>query len=83
MNEIKKILLQTLKNNDELYSSKKMMTFISFNLCVLMAIIDQFTRYKLNESVFNSFLLISTGQSILSLVGNKISLDKEKKSENP
>lgn len=72
MEQLKKILFQSLTNNDKEYSSKKIMTFISFNYCVISAILDQMTRHKINLDVFNAFLLVATGQSVLSIIGNNL-----------
>lgn len=75
---IKTILSHSLTNSDGQYSSKKIMTFIAFNYCVLIGLIDQFTKFKLNELVFTSFLLMAGGQSALSVVSNKLNVDTNK-----
>lgn len=62
------ILQDSLTNKDKAYSSKKLMTFVSFNLCVFMGLIDMFTKYKINPEIFYSFLAMSGGQTVLSMV---------------
>jgi hypothetical protein len=79
MEQLKKILFESLTNSDKEYSSKKIMTFVAFNFCVITAIFDQFTKYKINVDIFNAFLLIATGQSVLSVIGNNL---KNKSSTN-
>jgi len=69
---LKQVLTESLTNTDKEFSSKKIMTFMSFNFCIFMAIFDQFTAWKLNETVFYSFMLMASGQSVLSIVGNKL-----------
>jgi len=71
MELIKKVIIESLTNPDKEYSSKKIMTCISFNFCILIALFDQFTSYKLNPEVFYSFLLMASGQSVLSIIGNR------------
>lgn len=62
------ILQDSLTNKDKAYSSKKLMTFVSFNLCVFMGLVDMFTKYKINPEIFYSFLAMSGGQTVLSMV---------------
>lgn len=62
------ILQDSLTNKDKAYSSKKLMTFVSFNLCVFMGLVDMFTKYKINLEIFYSFLAMSGGQTVLSMV---------------
>lgn len=73
----KQIIFETLTNPDKEYSSKKIMTFVSFNFCILQATLDQLTSYKVNETIFYSFLLMANGQSVLSIAGNKINFDNK------
>lgn len=69
---LKKVLTDSLTNLDDRYSSKKIMSFMSFNSCLFMAMVDMFTHYKINEVVFSSFLVMAGGQSLLSILGNKV-----------
>ncbi len=71
INLINDIISDTLKNNDNKFSSKKLMSCIAFNLCVLIAIIDMMTKYKANIDIFNSFLLIAGYSSALTVYSNK------------
>ena len=75
ISELFLLIKESLTNPDKEYSSKKMMTFMSFNLCVLMSLADQFTAYKINIDVFYSFLMLASGTSILNIISNKL-LDK-------
>lgn len=78
MELIKKVLLDSLTNIDGQFSSKKLTMFVSFILCCVMGLIDQFTAYKINEVVFYSFLMMAGGQSVLSVMDRKIeNKDKE------
>lgn len=65
-----RVLEESLTNPDKEYSSKKIMTFISFNLCVFLALVDMFTQYKIQQQVFDSFLFLAGGSSVLSVIGN-------------
>lgn len=78
---MKEVLRESLTNNDKLWSSKKIMTFISFNLCVFMSLVDLFTSYKLNYDIFVLFMLMASGQSVLSIVGNRLGVSPELKSK--
>ena len=69
---IKQVLIESLTNADKEYSSKKIMSFLAFNVAIVMAVLDQLTAYKVNMEVFNTLMLVATGQSVLSLIGNKI-----------
>lgn len=64
------ILKQSLKNFDGEWSSKKLTTLLSMAMCAFMAILDQLTIYKLNETAFLSFLGMAGGQSLLNTISN-------------
>lgn len=80
------VLKESLTNPDKEYSSKKLMTFISFNFCVFMATIDLFTKYKINMEIFYTFMSVATGISIVNIFSNKmnynISNEDNKTGEN-
>ncbi len=78
INLIKDIINDTLKNKDK-FTNKKIIPNNAFYLAVFMALVDQFTTYKINTDVFYSFLFIA-GYSItltaFSTGANKI-IDKK------
>jgi hypothetical protein len=74
LKNVSKILYQSLTNPDNEYSSKKLTMFVCLNISILMAMLDQLTRFKLNENVFYTFMLMASGQSILTIVANKVSI---------
>lgn len=77
---INDIINDTLKGRDNKFSSKKLMSSVSFNLCVFMALVDMFTKYKVNIELFSAFLIIagySTTLTVLSVGANKV-IDNKK-----
>lgn len=75
-----KIFKDSLTNKDNRYSSKKLTTLISFSVAVFMAITDQLTKYKINLTVFETFIIMAGGQTVLSMIAN---IPKHKDKENP
>ena len=64
-----KIFNDTLKNNGK-WSSKKLTTLTCLVFCIFMALVDLFTVYKLNIQVFEAFLLLGGGTSVLTSATN-------------
>ncbi len=69
---LSELLYQSLTNPDKEYSSKKLTMLACLIFSMLLALLDQLTKYKLNENVFFSFMLMASGQSILNVISNHI-----------
>jgi hypothetical protein len=81
MSTMKEVLRDSLTNGNRTWSSKRIMTFVSFNLCVFMSLVDLFTSFKLNFDIFCMFMLMASGQSVLSIIGNRLGLPVEAKAK--
>lgn len=67
---LKKIFEDSLTNKDGKYSSKKLTTLFSFAIAVFIALTDQLTSHKLNITVFETFIIMAGGQTVLSMIAN-------------
>lgn len=74
-----KIFKDSLTNKDNKYSSKKLTTLISFSVAVFMGLTDQLTSHKINLTVFETFIIMAGGQTVLSMIAN---IPKQKDKEN-
>lgn len=64
------VLKDTLVGNDGKFSHRKMINFVSFNSCVVMAISEQFFGLPVNMQIFYAFLCMSGYQSGLTTFGS-------------
>lgn len=68
--EIKKMIIDTLTNEDRKYSSKKFITAQSFILIALAFTYDTLINRKVNVELFLVFAMLSGYTSTLSAVAN-------------
>ncbi len=73
INFIKELIQDTLKNKDDKFSSKKLMSCVAYNSAVLMCWIDMFFRtwFPANVEIVIILLSISGYASTLTVFSNQ------------
>ena len=73
INFIKELIQDTLKNKDDRFSSKKLMSCVAYNSAVLMCWIDMFFRtyFPANVEIVIILLSIAGYSSTLTIISNK------------
>ena len=63
-----KMLKDTLCNKEGKYSRKSLTMLVSFQVLIVLAFIDTMTSYFVSEYIFYSFLGLSGGHSVLTVI---------------
>lgn len=69
MNRVVRDIFKEDQNSNK-FSSKKFMGIISGFICFLSYLLDMFTVYKVNETLFDSMLFFSAGMLGVSIIKN-------------
>jgi dolichol kinase len=74
--EFVKLMRESLQRCGK-YEWDKITTFVSFSFLIFLTLVDMFTKYKINEVTFFTFVALAGGSGVASITKNSISANKE------
>jgi len=55
---------------------KTIVMFVSFMFCIVQAVADQFFKYRIDYTIFFSFLVVGGGATVLTVIDKLIAIKK-------